>query len=180
MESKNSPELIAGPYNPPKVRIGDWLDDEIDGAVVMGGWSTGPIPWPKRKKTGNSSLILCGDLVRAVQTESSLAVQHWFGVSGGTVWKWRKALNVGRQNCPGTHKLYQELAPTKLTPERAAKGRAICATAEVIARMADGKRGKPAHPKTLIALSKGRSGPKPEGWGARANEWMLKAKKAAK
>lgn len=180
MTADAQPDLIGGPYKPPLVRPGDWLDDEIEGSVPFGGWSDGRISWPRRKKTGKASLIFCGDLVRAVQTESSLAIQYWFGVSAVTVWKWRKALDVGRQNCPGTRKLYEELTPSKLTPERAAKGRTVCAMPEIRAKIAESKRGKPAHPRTLIALEKGRSGPKPEGWGKRANEWMLKAKKAAK
>ena len=35
-------------------------------------------------------------LKRAVQRESEAAVMHWWGVGTDTVWKWRRALGVGR------------------------------------------------------------------------------------
>jgi hypothetical protein len=38
------------------------------------------------------------ELARAVQSESSLALQHWFGVAPRVVWCWRKALGVSRFN----------------------------------------------------------------------------------
>lgn len=168
--------LIAGPYVAPSVKPGDILPDEIDGDAEVGGYSAGRIPWPRRKKTGRHSLILCGDLVRAVKTESSEAIQHWFGVGAVTVWKWRLALGVDRQNNAGTQKLYRDLKQAKLTEERAAKGRQAAAAAESIKRMAAAKRGKPAHPNTKAALLKAAKAPKPEGWGDRANRWMLAGK----
>jgi hypothetical protein len=30
-------------------------------------------------------------LVKAIRTESVEALGHWFGVTAGVVWKWRKA-----------------------------------------------------------------------------------------
>lgn len=171
-----APQLIGMPYIAPKARPGSWLDDEIDGAVQVGGWSNGRIPWPRRKKTGAHSLILCGDLARAVKTESSKAVQFWFGVGSTTVYKWRLALGVERMDALGTVELYKKLLPKKLPADVAAKGRKAAKTPESIEKMAASKRGKPAHPNTQAALDTGRRKPKPEGWGARANAWMLEGK----
>ncbi len=165
-----APELIAGPYLPPACAVGDWLDDEIDGRLEVGGWTTAPISWPRRKKTGRASLILCGDLIRAVQTESSEAVSHWWGVGITKVWMWRKALGVGRVT-DGTRKLLQER--TGVPPEAAARGRAAAAEPEARARMADSKRGKPAAPQTREALLRAAKRRKPAGFGVRANAAML-------
>jgi hypothetical protein len=40
--------------------------------------------------------VLFDDLADAVKQEVTQAVAHWWGVSGQTVTKWRKALNVGK------------------------------------------------------------------------------------
>jgi hypothetical protein len=69
--------------------------------------SAGPIPWPKVIPLGQRSqpsLLLAGDLERAVRVESVAAVCYWWGVSGRTVWNFRKALGVGRMT-EGTTRL---------------------------------------------------------------------------
>ena len=38
------------------------------------------------------------------------------------------------------------------------------------------KSGVAAHPNTKQALLKAAKGPKPDGWGKRANDWMQAAK----
>lgn len=164
------PDLIAGPYLAPACRVGDWLDDEVDGRLEVGGWTAAPISWPRRRKSGRPALILCGDLVRAVQTESSEAVAYWWGVGVTKVWMWRKALGVGRVT-EGTRKLLQER--TGVPPEAAARGRAVAAEPEARARMADSKRGKPASPQTREALLRAAKRRKPVGFGVRANAAML-------
>lgn len=168
----NTPALIAGPYQPPACRPGDWLDDEIDGRLPVGGWTSAPIPWPRRKKTGRASLILTAELARAVRAESEEAICHWWGVSAGTVWKWRKALGVGRVT-EGTRKLLQER--TGVPPEAAARGRERAASPESRAKLAESKRGRPMHEKTQAALLEAAHKPKPPGWGIKANAWMRKA-----
>lgn len=169
-----TPELIAGPYAPPDCKRGDWLDDEIDGAVEVGGWTSAPIPWPRRKKNGRASLILCGDLVRAIEVESVEAICLYWGVGATKVWQWRQALGVGRVT-EGTRKLLQER--TGVPEAAAARGREQAATPESRARMAARKRGIPAHPNTKAALLAAAQAPKPAGWGKRANQWMQDAKK---
>jgi len=56
-------DLFFGPYVAPVVRVGDALDDERFGRVIVGGWTDAPISWPRRKKTGSHSPVLCGDLL---------------------------------------------------------------------------------------------------------------------
>lgn len=167
------PPLLYGPYAPPDVPDG-WAMDMVDGLIEVGGWTCAPIPWPRRKKTGKHSPILCGDLVLAVARESSAAVQHWWGVSEATVWKWRKILGVGRVT-PGTRERLQ--SETGVPPEAAAKGRKAASAPELLAKRAEKMRGREAHPSTRAALLAAARRPKPEGWGRRANAWMLEGKK---
>jgi hypothetical protein len=100
-------------------------------ATPVVGIHDAPISWPC---TRWNSLILCGDLVKAVQRESEIAVAHWWGVKPITVWAWRKALGV-EANTKGTSDLRSRLAPESIqsaasiakmmpavkSPERAAK-----------------------------------------------------------
>lgn len=164
------PDLIQGPYAPPPCTKGDWISDDTEGLTEVGGMTSAPIPWPRRKKTGRASLILCGDLVRAVKTESVEAICHWWGVGPTKVWMWRQALGVDRVT-PGTRLLLQER--TGVPPDAAARGRVAASTPESRAKMAATKRGRPAHPRTREALLTAAKRPKGKEWGLRANAWML-------
>lgn len=164
------PELLGAPYAAPECRAGDWLDDEIDGRLQVGGWTDAPMPWPRRRKSGRPSLILTAELARAVRTESSEAICYWWGVGPTKVWMWRQALGVGRVT-EGTHRLLRERSA--LTPEAAAIGRERAVSPESRAKMSANRRGKPAHPNTKAALLEAAKRPKPPDWGARANAWML-------
>ena len=163
------PELINGPYIAPTCQVGDWLDDELYGRVQVGGWTDSPIPWPRRKKTGKHSPILCGDLVLAVQKESVEAIRYYWGVGATTVWAWRQALGVDRAT-DGTRKLLQER--TGVPPEAAARGRTRAASPESLAKMAETKRGKPMPEVTRKALLRVAKRSKSAAWGVRANAWM--------
>ena len=90
-------KLLFGPYRTPKCKVGRRLRCVMRGKVTVAGLSDAPIQWPYVPQPGGNgyrSLILCGDLVRAVRRESETAVAHWWGVSRHTVLKWRKALGV--------------------------------------------------------------------------------------
>jgi hypothetical protein len=113
------PSLIAGPYAAPAGGPGSWLKCELRGRVKVGGVSDAPVSWPWTAftldgRTGSRrSLILCGDLVRAVRTESVSAISHHWGTDRKVVYGWRKALGVTRMN-PGTQALWRQMAPAKL------------------------------------------------------------------
>ncbi len=145
--------LNADMYPPPRVGPGDWLDDELLGRVQVGGYHSGPIPWPYRRRTGAHSLILTATLVRAVRVEAAMDVAEAFGVHPARVSAWRRAFGVDRQNNPGTQRLYRELQPLKLTPERVAKGRQAALQPDAIARkresIAAGMATRKVHPEKI-------------------------------
>lgn len=88
--------LLYGPYTTPRPYRG-FLVDAVRGKVRFGSFSNALIPWPiakKQGKGGRGGFILCGDLVRALETESAPAIcRHW-GVSKGAVSNWRRALGM--------------------------------------------------------------------------------------
>jgi hypothetical protein len=77
--------------------------------VVVTSWTDAPIPWPRCRAAGThgggSGLLLAGDLVKAVRQESAAAVCHWWGVTPGVVWRWRKGLGVERMANDGSRRL---------------------------------------------------------------------------
>lgn len=150
----HSRELIAGPYTLPAAKTGDKVYCHArDKDVVCGGLVECPIgPWPRVRKTGRPALILCGDLVRAVQTESELAVAHWWGVSPTTVWAWRKALGVGRVT-EGTSALVTENpGDWRETEECREVLRRNAQDEDNRRQQSEDRAGKPAHPNTKKAL----------------------------
>lgn len=129
--------LLYGPYRPPQVRLGGELFCSIRGSVTFRKLSEGPIPWPCTGggggKRGKGSIVLCGDLVRAVKAESSLAIQYWWGVSVATVLRWRAALEVEQFN-EGTRELYRQNVPRIFTREKTKLGHRLAATPQVRAK----------------------------------------------
>ena len=72
-------KLLFGPYRTPKCKVGRRLRCVVHGKVAVAGLSDAPIQWPYVPQPGGNgyrSLILCGDLVRAVRGESETAVAH--------------------------------------------------------------------------------------------------------
>jgi len=90
-----SEALLHGPYGSPRVSVGDWISCEIRGLVQVKAFTNGPIPQPIKRGQGRA-IIVCGDLVRALQVESASAVAHWWGVSAHRVSIWRAALGIDR------------------------------------------------------------------------------------
>jgi hypothetical protein len=78
-------KLRFGPYREPKIPRNRMLYCEMRGLLPVGCYSDGPIPWPMRR--GKRSIILCGDLVRAVQRESVEAICHNWDVCRAVVQK---------------------------------------------------------------------------------------------
>jgi hypothetical protein len=108
----NLHQLHHGPYTPPALRRGDRATCVYrDGDVVITSWSDGRISWPRCRRLdtrGGTGLLVDEELARAVRLESSLAIQHWWGVTESTVWKWRQALGVPWFN-EGSTRLRNEL-----------------------------------------------------------------------
>jgi DNA-binding Xre family transcriptional regulator len=134
-------QLLFGPYETPNVEIGDELIDEVRGPVTVNTWSKGLITWPCLRTEGRSAYVLCGDLARAVRQESSLAVQHWWGVGPATVHRWRKCLGVSNRTA-GTVHLHRKWQPEKLSPQVAARGRQKSICTESRAKMSQTVRAR--------------------------------------
>jgi hypothetical protein len=66
-------------------------------------------------------LLVTEELVRAVRTESVLAICYWFGVYKTTVWRWRKAFGVMRLGTEGSRRLHQAVSETAAAKVRGKK-----------------------------------------------------------
>jgi len=131
--------LIGGPYQVPACEVGTSLTCRRFGRQAVGGFTAAPIPWPyAARQGGKPPLILCGDLVKAIRTETAAAVAYHWGVSRWTVHHWRRVLGVGRFTA-GTRRRWQELAAKKFTPDVNRKAQA----ASVIARRRNSAGGEP-------------------------------------
>ena len=47
-------------------------------------------------------MIVNATLERAIRTESAESLEHFFGVTGGVVWRWRMAFGIPRAGTPGS------------------------------------------------------------------------------
>jgi hypothetical protein len=158
-----SRRLLFGPYRAPKCRVGSKLDCEArDCTMVVAGLSDAPIQWPYAKKRGNRSLILCGDLIRAVQRESLAAVAYHWGVGGSTVSSWRRALGVPRDN-EGTLRLVRHYM---------AIGREASRSEESRAKMSAAHAHRPPCPQFRAAGREAARRPKSEAWKKALSERM--------
>src|SRR5688500_15602462 len=95
--------LLPAPYLTPPFRPGARVRCEVRGQVEMVAQSDGPIAWPLGRPVRGKpvlAFVVYGDLARAVRLESASAVACWWGVSGDTVRRWRKALGVGPYDSP--------------------------------------------------------------------------------
>lgn len=166
-------KLYFGPYVPPRCRVGDKLACEYRGReVVVGGMTDAPIQWPYRKGPGHHSCIVCGDLIRAVQTESEIAVAHHWGVTKKTVWAWRKALDVPRMTKGGTQ-LAVDYAPERLNEDARASQKVAMGRPEVRAKIRESKVGKPLHPNMIAAQREAVRKPKSKQWKKQASLRMM-------
>ncbi|HWV98498.1 MAG TPA: hypothetical protein VNZ64_02280 [Candidatus Acidoferrum sp.] len=97
--------LIDGPYYPPRTARGRFLVCQLRGTVKVGGYTDAPIPWPRIWR--RRSLVICGDLLRALRTESVYAVSYHWGLSRAIVSRYRQQLSIPRYN-PGSYRLFRE------------------------------------------------------------------------
>jgi hypothetical protein len=157
-------KLLYGPYEVPKCKLGDKLPCEYrDRQVTVKGMTDALIQWPCARRSKRRSPIVCGDLVRAIRTESEMAVAHHWGVNGSTVWKWRRALTVPRMT-NGSRRLRIEYAVETLTPEVRAIAKEAMHSPEVRAKVSAAKKGRPPHPNTIEACRQLGRRPKSEEW----------------
>jgi hypothetical protein len=122
--------------------------------VRVGGLTDAPIQWPYVRRKGPHSLILCGDLVRAVKTESVSAVVHHWGVSPSTVHQWRKALDVTKWT----------IGTTRLIVHRILQNRKLSETPAARAKMSRTRKGRPPAPQFRAAGRAAAMRPKSERW----------------
>jgi hypothetical protein len=143
MQDEDKFKLLFGPYYAPKVPRDNRLRCERRGGwvTVAKAFSDGPISWPRRK--GTNSIILCGELVQAVQMESALAVAYHWGVCADLVSDWRRALGVPEANTGTRHLMRATLAALSPEVRRRAAGRAENPTTVLKRDAALQKRGLP-------------------------------------
>jgi hypothetical protein len=150
--------LLFGPYRTPRFRYGKAVFCDVRGEVVICGLSDAPMPWPVGKRGSARSLVVYGQLARAVRRESAQAVAHWWVVTPQTVWVWRKALGVGPVT-EGTRRLKHDYALEPGITAARTKAHAKARDPVRRARIAAARRGKP-RPRhvieALIAANKGR------------------------
>jgi hypothetical protein len=79
------------------------------------------------------------------------------GVRTTTVWKWRKALGVGRAT-EGTSRLHREYTKEPWAVEAWAKAHAKAKDPERCRKIAEGHRGKPRPPHVIEAMRQARLG----------------------
>jgi len=160
MLSSSRFKLLSGPYRTPRVRLGAVLFDEVrDCEVVVCGLTDARIPWPIGKAGRARTLVLYGSLAEAVRKESRIAVCHWFGVTGQTVTKWRKALGVPVTN-EGTHRLRSEYTEEEWSIEARRKGQAKNADPTRREKIGAALRGKPRPWKVIKAVIDAHTGSK--------------------
>src|SRR5262249_45149710 len=99
-------------------RHASWPSRAPAAAAVVTSWTAAPVPWPRCRLPGTGGagwgLLVDEELARAVRRESSLAIQHWWGVSPRTVWCWRRAFGVAQWGTEGSRR--PGLAPKERRP----------------------------------------------------------------
>jgi hypothetical protein len=137
-------DFIGGPYSPPKLRGRTKAFCVVRGDVTVAGWTDAPIRWPYHAGRGgvHCPLVLCGDLVAAIHTESSIAIQHHWGVSRSTVMRWRRLLGVVRFTA-GTAALWRRQWPLRLGYAGSRKGADATRDRARARREAAAKRPRP-------------------------------------
>jgi hypothetical protein len=150
-EQEEKFRLVDGPYAPPLIAIGGWLKCELRGELRVGGYTNALIPWPVAVGHAKQRIV-CGDLVRALKTESLAAVCFHFGISHSVVSEYRHRLGIERLT-PGSMRLFRRTIDLARTPEARAK----------ISRYHEG-RGDTMTPEAREKLREIQRRPKSEEW----------------
>jgi len=170
---------LIGKYATPRFRYGKFVCCEMRGEVEIVGLTDAPTPWPIGKRGRHKAIVLYGALVKAVRRESSLAIQHWFGVGPFTVWKWRKALGVDR-NTEGTSRLFREISQTNPgIVAGLAKAHSKAKDPERCAKISAAQRGRPRPASAMQAAWEANRGRK-HAAEARANMSAAQSRRGAR
>jgi hypothetical protein len=115
MNARHRVRLLFGPYRAPRLRTGEWATCLLlDTDLVVTGWTDARIPWPLCRpldnRRGRPTILLDDEPARAVRHEAAAAIRHWRRVGVTLVWRWRKALGVGRMDSEGSRRLIQAAA----------------------------------------------------------------------
>jgi hypothetical protein len=114
---------------------------EWRGEVKIVGLTDAEIPWPIGQKGSSRSLVIYGSLAQAVRNESNQAVAHWWGITGQTVTKWRRALGV-EPITKGTSRLLSDCAREEPIVQARKKAHAKARDPERRRKIAESRRGK--------------------------------------
>ncbi len=156
-EQEEKVQFVGGPYTTPTVPVGGWLQCEVRGLLQVGGYSNALIPWPTAARN-RKQLIVCGDLLKALKTESRLAVAFHFGISPQMVSGFRRALGIERFTAGSTRLFWRNVK--------------LAGSDEARAKMSRQREGREdlMTPEDRARLREIQSRPKSEAWKARAAE----------
>ncbi len=149
-------KLRFGNYRTPALKYGEKVNCLARGEVTIWGQSDGRIPWPIGKKVSALSLVLFGDLAKAVRREAAVAVRYWWGVGNRTVWIWRRALGV--KQTEGDRQLRQEYMTPIHNRRMTAAASAVADAPERRQRISTARRGRPCPPEVIAKLRKANTG----------------------
>jgi hypothetical protein len=149
--------FVGGPYAPPLVPVGGTLQCVLRGEQEVAGYTQALIPWPLAAGHARQ-FIICGDLVKALQTESRPAVAFHFGLSRGMVSEFRRRLGIERLTA-GSHRLIWRNVNLARTPEAQRKR----------SQKIEG-RGDTMTPEARERLRRIQQRPKSEEWKRRMSE----------
>jgi hypothetical protein len=144
-------------YRTPAFRYGQRVQCLARGEVTIVGLSNAPIPWPIGKTLRARSLVLYRGLAHAVRREANQDVARLFGVTGQTVTKWRRALDVPPNN-RGT--LRRRVEAGKRNRRALVAMHAKARDPVRRAKIAATKRGKPRPRSVIDALRRANLGRK--------------------
>jgi hypothetical protein len=144
-------------YRTPTFRYGQRVQCQGRGEVTIVGLTDAPVPWPMGKTKRAKSLVLYRDLAHAVRREANQDVARLFGVTGQTVTKWRRALDVPPNN-RGT--LRRRVEAGKRNKKGLLAMHAKARDPMRCAKIAAAKRGKPRPRSVIGALRRANLGRK--------------------
>ena len=155
--------LYFGPYEPPRYRIGERVHCERFGDVEIVGTCAGRIPWPLGRKPGSrgrASLVLYGDLAKAIQRETRVAVCYWWGCSESAAQAMRRALSVPKMT-EGAGIRQQEIEQLPAVKAGRRKAWAKAGDPERRGKIAAAHSGKPRSAGAVAAMRKRMMGNRP-------------------